>query len=92
MTNPALWSLILLCFSMASSLGGGLYEHIVLTPYGVRRRHRRFRSQRGTWVPLQRFWIPVHTAITVFILLTLFLTWNDVAIRSLVRGSESLSM
>ena len=26
------WSLILLCFSMAGALGGGLHEHIVLTP------------------------------------------------------------
>lgn len=31
-TNLAQWSLILLCFSMAGALGGGLYEHIVLTP------------------------------------------------------------
>ena len=31
-THLALWSLILLCFSMASAFGGGLYEHIVLTP------------------------------------------------------------
>jgi hypothetical protein len=26
------WSLILLCFSMACAVGGGLYEHLVLTP------------------------------------------------------------
>ncbi len=31
-THLALWSLILLCFSMASAFEGGLYEHIVLTP------------------------------------------------------------
>jgi hypothetical protein len=28
----ALWSLILLAFSMAGAFGGGLYEHIGLTP------------------------------------------------------------
>jgi hypothetical protein len=33
--------LILLCFSMAGALGGGLYEHIVLTPYGADRRPPR---------------------------------------------------
>jgi hypothetical protein len=32
MEQVALWSLILLNFSMASAIGGGLYEHIVLTP------------------------------------------------------------
>jgi len=26
------WSLILLCYSLAAAIGGGLYEHIVLTP------------------------------------------------------------
>ena len=28
----AQWSLILLCYSLAAAIGGGLYEHIVLTP------------------------------------------------------------
>jgi hypothetical protein len=40
--------------------------------------------QRGTGVPLQRFWIPVHAAITIFILLALFLTWNEGAVRRLL--------
>jgi len=39
--------------------------------------------QRGT-VPLQRFWIPVHVAITIFSLLALFLTWPDVPVRRLL--------
>jgi hypothetical protein len=30
--NLSQWSLILLCFSMAGSFGGGLYEHIVVMP------------------------------------------------------------
>ena len=37
------WSLILLCFSMAGAIGGGLYEHIVLTPLWKDRRPRRSR-------------------------------------------------
>ncbi len=37
----AQWVSILLCFSMAGALGGGLYEHIVLTPYGADRRPPR---------------------------------------------------
>jgi hypothetical protein len=31
-TNLAKWALILLCFSMAGAIGGGLFEHIVLVP------------------------------------------------------------
>ncbi len=77
-TNLALWSLILLCFSLAGSIGGGLYEHIVLTPLWSKSPPSSFAIiQPGTGVPLQRFWIPVHAAITIFILSSLFLTWND---------------
>ena len=84
-TNLAQWSLILLCFSMAGAFGGGLYEHIVLTPIWSASPPSSFSViQRGTGVPLQRFWIPVHTAITIFIVLTLFLTWNDVTVRRLL--------
>ena len=79
------WSLILLCFSMAGAFGGGLYEHIVLTPLWSRSPPSSFSIiQRGMGVPLQRFWIPVHVAITIFILLALFLTWNDVTVRRLL--------
>ena len=79
------WSLILLCFSMAGSIGGGLYEHIVLMPIWSASPPSSFRIiQRGTGVPLQRFWIPVHTAITSSIFLTLFLTWKEIPVRRLV--------
>ena len=40
--------------------------------------------QPGTGVPLQRFWIPVHAAITVLFLLALFLTWSDITVRRLL--------
>lgn len=79
------WSLILLCLSMAASFGGGLFEHIVLTPLWSKSPPASFAIiQPATGVPLQRFWIPVHAAVTVFILLTLFLTWNDIAVRRLL--------
>jgi len=81
----ARWSLILLCFAMAGAFGGGLYEHIVLTPIWSASPPASFAIiQRGTGVPLQRFWIPVHAAITIFLLLALFLTWNDVTVRRLL--------
>ncbi len=84
-TNLALWSLTLLSFSMAASVGGGLYEHIVLTPmWSASPPSSLSIIQRGTGVPLQRFWIPVHAAITVFILSSLLLTWHDIAVRRLV--------
>ena len=81
-TTAAKWSLVLLCFSMAGSLGGGLYEHIVLTPLWSAAPPSSFAViQPGTGVPLQAFWIPVHAAITVFMLLSLVLTWKEMTVR-----------
>lgn len=81
----AQWSLILLCFSMAAAIGGGLYESIVLTPLWSKSPPSSFSIiQPGTGVPLQRFWIPVHAAITLFIILALVMTWRDVTVRRLL--------
>jgi hypothetical protein len=79
------WSLILLCFSMAAAIGGGLYEHFVLTPLWKTSPPGSFSViQPNTGVPLQRFWIPVHSAITIFVLSTLVLTWDVVTARRYV--------
>jgi len=75
-------SLILLCLSMAAAIGGGLYEHVVLTPLWSSSPPSSFRViQPGTGVPLQRFWIPVHAAITFFLLLSLYVTWREARVR-----------
>ncbi len=80
--NFAEWSVMLLCLSMASALGGGLYEHIVLTPlWSASPPSSCAIIQPGTGVPLQKFWIPVHTAITIFLVLSLALTWRQVEVR-----------
>ena len=84
-TSLAKWSLILLCFSMAGAIGGGLFEHIVLIPLWSRSPPSSFSIiQPGTGVPLQNFWIPVHAAITVFIILSLVLTWKERKVRLLL--------
>jgi hypothetical protein len=81
----AKWSLILLCLSMAGAVGGGLFEHIVLMPQWSASPPASFSIiQPGTGVPLQRFWIPVHTAITIFLLLSLILTWREIKVRRLL--------
>ena len=84
-TNLGKWSLILLCFSMAGAIGGGLYKHIVLTPLWSASPPSSFSIiQPGTGVPLQNFWIPAHAAITIFIILSLFLTWKGIKVRRLL--------
>jgi hypothetical protein len=77
-TNATKWSLILLCFSMAGAVGGGLYEHMVLMPLWASSPPASFAMiQADTGVPLQNFWIPIHVAITVFLLLSLVLAWRE---------------
>jgi hypothetical protein len=79
------WSLVLLCLSLGLALGGGLYEHIVLTPIWSKSPPASFSIiQPHTGVPLQRFWIPVHGTISVFMLSSIFLTWSDVTVRGLL--------
>jgi hypothetical protein len=79
------WSVMLLCLSMALAIGGGLYEHMVLTPLWSASPPSSFAIiQPGTGVPLQKFWIPVHTTITVFLILSLVLTWRQMEVRRLL--------
>ena len=81
----AIWSLIALCFSMAGAIGGGLYEHFVLTPLWSASPPASFAIiQPGTGVPLQNFWIPVHAAITLFLIPAVWLSWKDRKVRGLL--------
>jgi hypothetical protein len=81
-TSAAKWSLILLCFSMAGAVGGGLYEHIVLMPLWAASPPSSLAIiQPGTGVPLQDFWIPIHVAITVCLLVSLVLAWQERKVR-----------
>jgi hypothetical protein len=83
--------LILLCGSFAVALGGGLYEGTVLASLWGRSPPASFAAiQPGTGVPLQRFWIPVHGAITVFLIWALVATWGEAPVRRfLLIGTAS---
>jgi hypothetical protein len=81
----AQWSLMLLCVSMAAALGGGLYKSFVLIPLWSKAPPSSFAIiQPGTGVPLQRFWIPVHVAITLCIIVALMMTWGEPIVRRLL--------
>jgi len=70
--------LMLPCAAMAGAIGGGLYEHIVLIPLWSASPPSSFSViQPDTGVPQQRFWIPVHTAITTLLLAALFAIWKE---------------
>jgi hypothetical protein len=78
-------SKMLLCVSMAAALGGGLYESFVLIPLWSKAPPSSFVIiQLGTGVPLQRFWLPVHVAITLCIIVALVMTWGEPTVRRLL--------
>jgi Domain of unknown function (DUF1772) len=81
-------SLMLLCCSMAAALGGGFYESFVLMPLWSKSPPSSFAIiQPGTGVPLQRFWIPVHVAITFCLIVALVLTWGEPTVRRLLLAA-----
>jgi hypothetical protein len=70
------------------SLGGGLYEFLVVDPYWPRRPDLIQPSRGG--INRKRFWIPAHTAFEVVLLLSLWLTWPQAQIRGwLLAGLAS---
>src|SRR4029453_15453967 len=77
--------LVGLCFSMAAAIGGGLYEQLVLVPLWTASPPSSFSViQPETGVPLQRFWIPVHVGITLFLIAGLAATWKDLRVRRIL--------
>lgn len=82
MRTLATISLVALIVAMATAVGGGLYEHVVLMPLWSATPPASFAViQPGTGVPLQQFWIPVHALITLFLILALVATWRDAKVR-----------
>lgn len=78
----AKWSLILLCLAMAGAVGGGFYESTLVMPlWSVSPPSSFAIIQPETGVLLQDFWIPVHTAITVFMVSSLILAWKEANVR-----------
>lgn len=79
------WSLLALCLALALAVGGGLYEHVVLMPLWSGNPPGSFAIiQPDTGVPQQRFWIPIHAAITVAFVAALAATWRERAVRQML--------
>ena len=78
-------TLLFACFSVALAVGGGIYESIVINPLWSAQPPASFAIiQKGTGVPLQRFWIPVHTLITIVLVASLITNWNYAERRKLI--------
>jgi len=63
-----------------TSLGGGLYEYLVVAPFWPRRPDL-IQPQRGG-ISRKRFWIPAHTTFEVVLIAALITAWNESTVRT----------
>lgn len=64
------------------SLGGGLYEALVLDPVWPGRP--AIVQPRHGGVSRRRFWIPAHTLFEIVLVVTLVVTWDQSSVRTAV--------
>ena len=62
------------------SLGGGLYEFLVVDPFWPRRPDL-IQPHRGG-ISRRRFWIPAHVAFELLLIASLVMTWRYEAVRT----------
>jgi hypothetical protein len=77
------WPVVLVAISAALalvSLGGGLYEFLVVDPAWPRRPDLIQPSRGG--VSRRRFWIPAHTAFELTLVASLVAVWNSPGART----------
>jgi hypothetical protein len=73
-----MWTLVLVAATAAAacaSLGGGLYEALVVDPFWPRRPGIIQPTLGG--ISRRRFWVPAHAVLEVLLLLSLLVTWDQ---------------
>jgi len=79
MWTPSLVLIAITTLAACISLGGGLYEHLVIDPYWPKRPG--IIQSRNGGVSRARFWIPAHIAFEVLLVITLVVAWRDADVR-----------
>ena len=80
MSNSFLELAVIVAAALALlSLGGGLYEFLVVDPFWPKRPDL-IQPNRGG-ISRKRFWIPAHTAFELTLIVSLIWAWNNTALR-----------
>jgi hypothetical protein len=80
MWTPTLVLIAVTTLVACATLGGGLYEFLVVDPVWPKRPG--IIQPRNGGVSRARFWVPVHTAFEVLLIATLVLAWRDDDVRT----------
>jgi hypothetical protein len=79
MWTPTLVLIAVTTLVACATLGGGLYEFLVVDPVWPKRPG--IIQSRNGGVSRARFWVPVHTAFEVLLIVTLVMAWGDGDVR-----------
>ncbi len=78
--SDAAIALVALAAALAlASLGGGLYEYLVVDPAWPRRPDLIQPARGG--ISRRRFWIPAHTAFELLLIAALITAWGTAPVR-----------
>jgi hypothetical protein len=79
MWTPTLVLIAVTTLAACVTLGGGLYEVLVVDPAWPKRPG--IIQPRNGGVSRARFWIPAHTVFEVLLIVTLVVAWDDAHVR-----------
>lgn len=80
MWTPTLVLIAVTTLVACATLGGGLYESLVVDPVWPKRPG--IIQPRNGGVSRARFWVPVHTVFEVLLIVTLVAAWSDADVRA----------
>lgn len=79
MWTPTLVLIAITTLAACVTLGGGLYEYLVVDPRWPKRPG--IIQPRNGGISRARFWIPAHTVFEVLLIVTLVVAWGDANVR-----------
>lgn len=79
MWTPTLVLIAITTLAACATLGGGLYEFLVIDPFWPKRPG--IIQARNGGVSRARFWIPAHMVFEVLLIITLVLAWSHLDVR-----------
>ncbi|MCH9667916.1 MAG: hypothetical protein K0U80_08660 [Actinomycetia bacterium] len=80
MGTPTLVLIAVTTLVACASLGGGLYEALVVDPFWPKRPG--IIQARNGGIKRGRFWLPAHTLFEVLLLVAVIVTWSDADVRA----------